>query len=315
MIRTQYLETLYISKASLAYFPKGPLSRARTVFNTDYNTSISQNDLIAFLRSLVLSFSLVDKKYKKSVPEFVGSLRTSNFSEDDVDPFVAKGRKKRRGKKMKPGKDGLYPGEDDYLKKWWMDGDSEHSMDSSEETKSTAEQIKRVANLRIRETELQMILMLEILALQESAHSKEQREDRTKPITGTPKKEEKGGKAKRNSNKDSSLALMLELLVDRLCIWQSVGSEDDATAALDMDDLSNSKAPGRKNKSTRATGAKALESKANNNDHLRDFHKEVIMPLYAVILRIYFGFRKQLLIYHLATHLVCLSIVMLSPAS
>ncbi|KAH0565575.1 hypothetical protein GP486_001025 [Trichoglossum hirsutum] len=281
MIRTQYLETLYISKASLAYFPKGPLSRARTVFNTDYNASMPQSYLITFLRSLVLSLSLVDKKYKMSVPEFIRSLRTSNFSEDDADLFVAKAVKKRRGKKMKPGKDGLYPGEDDFLREWWMNGDSEPSMDTSEETKPNTEQIKRrVANLRIRETELQMILMLEILALQESAHSREQREDGMKFTTGALKKEEKGGKAKRNSKKDSSLALMLELLVDRLCIWQSIGSEDGTTVELDMDDLSNSKAPDRKNKDTRAIGAKALEAKANN-DHLRDFYKEVIIPFYA----------------------------------
>jgi hypothetical protein len=203
--------------------------------------------------------------------------------------LVTKGRKKRRNKKMKPGKDGLYPGEDDYLRKWWMDGDSDPSMAASGETESNAEQIKRrIANLRMRETELQIILILEIFALQESSHAKEHREDRSKSNAEIAGREEKGEKAKRCSSKDPSLALVLDLLVDRLCIWQSVGSEDGAAAACGMDDLSNSKVLDR---NTGSTNTKALEAKPNN-DHLRDFYNEVIVPLYAVT-SMYFDFCQQ----------------------
>ncbi|KAH0544099.1 hypothetical protein FGG08_001717 [Glutinoglossum americanum] len=279
MIRTQYLETLYISKASLAYFPKGPLSRARAVFSADHGTSMLQNDLVTFLRSLVLSLSLVDKKYKNSIPEFLGSLPALNFSEDDVDALVTKGRKKRRSK-MKPGKDGLYPGEDYYLRKWWMDRQSDHSMALSGERESNAGQIKRrIANLRTRETELQIILILEIFTLQESSQSKGQNEDRKKHNAEIPRRE-KGEKAKKKSNKNPNLALVLDLLVDRLCIWQSVSSEDGATAALGKEGLGDSKASDPDNTVIGSPNTKNLEAKSND-DHLRDFYNEVIMPFYA----------------------------------
>ncbi|KAI9782961.1 MAG: hypothetical protein M1839_004436 [Geoglossum umbratile] len=272
IVRSQYLETLYISRASLAYFPKGPLSRARAALSVDHSNPVSQDNLITFLRSLVLSLPLVDKKYKKSVPEFVGSLPTLNFSEDDVDIFAMKGRKKRRSKKMKPGKGGLYPGEEDYLRKWWMDGDLDPNIVPSAETESNAEQVKRrVANLRARETELQIILVLEIFALQESSHSKGQHEGRTKPNLGATEGEG-GENPKRNSNKDLTLAL--DLLVDRLCIWQSVSSGNGS--ALSMDDLGKSKASSQNSgNTTKAMGVN------QNNDHLRDFCNEVVMPFYA----------------------------------
>jgi DNA replication regulator SLD3 len=273
MVRTQYFETLYISKASLAYFPKGPLSRLRAACSAGQNNPISQIDLVTFLQSLVLSLSLIDKKYKNSVPEFVASLPALNFSEDDADTIAVKGRKKRKSK-MKPGKGGLYPGEDDYLRKWWMDGDSDPSVTPGE-TESNVEQVKRrVANLRTRETELQIILILEIFALQESSHLKEQCEERTKPNVGTSQ-----GKNRKSSGKD--LALVLDLLVDRLCIWQSVSSGGDDS--LCMDNFGNPKAPCQNGKNTGPTNTRAM-GVGQNSDHLRDFCNEVILPLYAATL-------------------------------
>ncbi|RAL63819.1 hypothetical protein DID88_003462 [Monilinia fructigena] len=129
-IRTQYFESLYLSKTSLAYFAKGPLSRARAAFHLDFDANLDMNELIAFLESLVLSSTLLDKKYR------------------DVKP-----KRRKTNKKMKPGKNGLYPNEESLIGKWWIGHDEEVESGAPGSSKDDLART-RIANLRIRETQL-----------------------------------------------------------------------------------------------------------------------------------------------------------------
>ena len=64
-------------QASLAYFAKGPLSRARAAFHLDYDSTLEMGDLIRFLESLVLPINVFDgndanKRVAILAPEFQG---------------------------------------------------------------------------------------------------------------------------------------------------------------------------------------------------------------------------------------------------
>ncbi|KKY18486.1 putative dna replication regulator sld3 [Diplodia seriata] len=117
----QYLEALYLTKTSLAFFVKGPMSRARAAFTSKENTGLKMGDLAAFMRSILLQPGPMDKKHREKLPEIVKSMPLPGLS-DDEDAVAAKvdKKKKSKSKKLKPNKDGLYPGEDEHVKKWWL---------------------------------------------------------------------------------------------------------------------------------------------------------------------------------------------------
>ncbi|KAI1214152.1 DNA replication regulator SLD3-domain-containing protein [Annulohypoxylon truncatum] len=221
-IRNQYFESLYHSMGSLGYFAKGPLSRARAAFHLDCDSNLEMSDLIGFLRSLVMTTAQIDKKYRETIPGIIAKMKPM-FEDSDAEQANAK-TKKRKVKKMKLGKDGLYPMEDDRIRKWWDARKPQSKRDEDMTTTDTEshETKLQIAWLRSRETQLQMIIILEILALEPVVASRNEGDSQLPGLPGLeptaePPKETPPKKGKGRNN----LPLLVDLHADRLCIWQS----------------------------------------------------------------------------------------------
>lgn len=225
------------------------------------------NALIVFLKSLVLPTSVVDKKYKDALPNLVSTLITASGSADEAQKTASK-QKKAQIKKMKLGKNGLYPTEDTYITSWWNshDANAEHAIPG--ETKEDVLR-KRIAQLRIRETQLQMIVILETLALQPLATPQADL-DENLPTTGI-ESDTSGGKLPRTvkPKKSLDLSVLVEVHVDRLCIWQSVAAEAGSAASKIEGDSKNNM----------IANNGVSEKHDTSSDMLRDFCVEVIVPL------------------------------------
>lgn len=162
--------------------------------------------------------------------------------------------KKRKSKKKKLGKDGLYPEEQDFVKKWWRNRNIMETATSPEMTRE-GEGKRRIADLRLRETQLQILLILETIALE---------------AAGTPSSKDAAGNEaddttkKTKSKKLQDLNVLLEILLDRLCIWHTVSFEEAVVADSAKTDEQNH-----------------LSGKKAESDILRDFCTEVIVPFYA----------------------------------
>jgi DNA replication regulator SLD3 len=222
------------------------------------------NDHISFLESLVMSTTLIDKKYRDGVPECVSLIDIQDHSADDANEAASKPKKRKSNKKIKPGKNGLYPTEDTLIRRWWSSHDDE--MESGAPGTSKDEMTKsRIAQLRIRETQLQMIIILEVLALQPLATDSKDVE-RGLP-SAIPKSDTVEGKEKNiKSKKPDQLAMLIDVHIDRLCIWQSI-------------QLESMKVPsGESQKATGELGS-STGSLTNGDSILRDFCVEVIAPL------------------------------------
>ncbi|KAF7717098.1 Uncharacterized protein PECH_004491 [Penicillium ucsense] len=251
-MREHYLQALYISKTSLAYFAKGPLTRCRAAFNGSDTTGAGNTcQLIEHYREAILAAKKMDLKYRESLPAAVREAVLA-VSEDE-----ASSTKNRRTKKKKLGKDGLYPEEDGFIRKWWKDRKMIDSV--AQEGSREAETKKHISDLRLRETQLQILLILEILALESVPPSNNCPGDEQKAdgLTDTSKKRIK---------KPQDLNVLLELHLDRLCIWHAVSIED--TAGEDSSQ-SSSLVDGQQPR------------KKPESDAVRDFCTEVIIPFYA----------------------------------
>ncbi|KAI2466134.1 DNA replication regulator SLD3-domain-containing protein [Annulohypoxylon bovei var. microspora] len=220
-IRNQYFDSLYHSMGSLGYFAKGPLSRARAAFHLDCDSNLEMNDLVGFLKSLAMTTAQIDKKYRETIPDIISKMKPM-FQDSDDEQANAK-TKKRKAKKMKLGKDGLYPMENDRIKKWWDSRKPQFKDDEDMTTNEPHETKLQVAWLRSRETQLQMIIILEILALEPSVTS---RNDEDSQLPGLPGLDEpapevsKSTSSKKRSGRNN-LPVLVDIHADRLCIWQS----------------------------------------------------------------------------------------------
>jgi len=248
-------------KASLAYFAKGPLPRARAAFHLDYDSTLDMNEYIAFLRSLVLPTTTIDKKYKDGVPGCVSLIDIHDHSGEDA---TGKAKKRKMVKKMKPGKNGLYPQEEAFIRNWW--GNHDDDADSGGPGTSREELTKnRIAQLRIRETQLQMIIILEVLALEPLAISSEDMGD-TLPSAIPTSPGGKGVERAMKSKKLDNLPKLIEVHIDRLSIWQSIALEAVQTPVGGAPCLNEFE------------GSGSLPKHADTI--LRDFCVEIIIPLY-----------------------------------
>lgn len=256
-IRTQYFEALYKSMGSLAYFAKGPLSRARSAFHLDLESSLDMGDLIEFLKNLVLTTVQVDKKYRDTIPDIITKMKAIVESSDE-------GRKKkRRAKKMKLGKDGMYPYEEDHVQKWWMA--NKPDLHDDEATIPT-QQIKSLASmLRTRETQLQMILILEILALTPLRAAEDAEDSQLPPLPGALESQEGMAPPPKKRNKHN-LPVLIDVHADRLTIWQSTVSDEQLL-------LEDSQA-------THQSGDGQLQQKGSS-EPLKDFCIDVIVPFFS----------------------------------
>jgi len=257
-IRNNYVEALYHSKGSLAYFAKGPLSRARAAFHLGCDSNLDMNDLIDFLKSLAMTTVVIDKKFRETIPAIIANMKTMV---DDSDDGHTKA-KKRKSKKMKLGKDGLYPHEADHVRRWWRANKPPVSDDKS----VTPDELKyHISCLRRRETQLQMIIIMEILALEPLIRPRDTAED-----SQLPGMESQAGASltaadppvKKRSR--HNFPVLLDVHADRLCIWQST-TPDEMKALAETQ--------------VHSQGHAADKSERPNSDPLKDFCVDIILPL------------------------------------
>jgi len=216
------------------------------------------NDLVEFLKSLVMTTVVIDKKYRETIPGIVAKMKPV-LQESDTG---ASKPKKRKAKKPKLGKDGLYPGEIDHIKRWWMSHQPVSTVDD-ERTFTATEHKYHLSCLRRRETQLQMILILEILALEPLALAKgvECQLPGMEPQPDTREASQEPSAKKRNKH---NVPLLLDVHADRLCIWQS-------TTLDEVKAVAESQVPSESQGGQRPERA--------NSDPLRDFCVDIIVPL------------------------------------
>lgn len=255
----QYLDAMYISKTSLAYFAKGPIARIRNAFTSAEEGAPATHELVTFMRSMLLSHKAEEKKYREKLPELIKEFPPRSFSDDEAADTVKKPKKSK--KKVKPNRDGMYPHEIEVVKKWWF-GDVSIAEMARDET--VDQRIKRrLGDLRVREALLQMILILEITALESLSTYKAPSEGQDGAGEESQAVSQDTGelqsKPKRKKKLDD-VNLLLDLLLDKLCIWQSIEQE----GVLDFD-------------------AKKQDEGLNGSsgkDRLQSFCVEVIVPFY-----------------------------------
>ncbi|KAL3252078.1 hypothetical protein ABHI18_010278 [Aspergillus niger] len=246
-LREQYLQALYVSKTSVAYFAKGPLARCRAAFQSSDNESSKPAQLVEFYREAILTAKRMDHKYRETLPTTIQDLLLS-VSDDEAAPP----KRKRRSTKKKLGKNGLYPEEGDLIRKWWRDR-ALNDQGLPSEMSRDAESKKHIADLRLRETQLQILLILETMALETIIADEKKREGNGEGAE-KPTKSAKG-------KKPQDMNVMLELHLDRLCIWHAVSFEETVVAD--------------------SAKTNHLSGKKVESDAVRDFCTEVIVPFYA----------------------------------
>lgn len=215
---------------------------------------------IAFLESLIMSTTLIDKKYRDGVAQCVASITVLDQSADEAKDSE-KTKKRKTTKKTKPGKNGLYPSEDTLIRRWWASHDEEADIGAPGTSKDDIAKT-RISQLRIRETQLQMIIILEVLALQPLVREPEEPD----PLLPVAPLENGNGIAQSKATKPKTLehlSMLIDVHIDRLCIWQSISLE---TVKAPTDGPNN----GEKSGATTST---------NTDNILRDFSVEVILPL------------------------------------
>ena len=204
----------------------------------------------------------MDVKYRETIPCMVKNLPFGPLSQDESASITnALVKKIRKSKKTKVGKHGLYPGEEASITRWWLSRDASATACDSADVRENATRLALLEQ-RARETQLQTILALEVLALEAATtgSSIEQNTMGTVP-EGVAESQLKRKKAK----KPQDLVMLLDLLVDRLTIWHSMNVDEDKTSK-------------RGNTPSSQHPVKSVD-KSSNSDHLQQFCVDVVLPL------------------------------------
>lgn len=255
----QYLDAVYLSKTSLAYFAKGPITRIRNAFTSPEDGAPSTHELVTFLRAMLLSPKSSEKKYYEKLPSIIRALPPGSFSDEDLAGAI-KTRKSR--KKLKLSREGVYPHEEARVKKWWI---SDVSAGDNRGHETIDQRIKRrIGDLRVRETLAQLTLMLEVIALEAMSTYKPPPENGP-PVNETEAQEESQAKPTKRKRKLDDIALQLDLLLDRLCIWHAT----EEAGILDFDI-----------KPTQQYDNADGSTKGGASDRLHSYCIEVIIPFY-----------------------------------
>ena len=204
----------------------------------------------------------MDRKYRETLPTVIRDLPFGILSDDEsVATVAAREKKARKRKKTKIGRNGLYDGEEVDITRWWTGRQlSHHACDSTDARDNIMK--ATLLNQRARETQLQVILVLETLALEACATG-----PNPKPVS-TEEFQEKDGASQNNSKKPKKpqdLSTQLDLLADRLCIWQSM-SVDHMKPSSGDDKTSHER------EVIPPTGVV-------QNEHLRGFCVDIVLPL------------------------------------
>ena len=204
----------------------------------------------------------MDAKYRETIPSMVKDLPFGPLSEDECSSTTnALVKKIRKSKKTKIGKNGLYPGEEASITRWWLSRDAPTTACDSADARENATKLALLEQ-RARETQLQIILALEVLALEASTIGPSI-EQSTMGIVpeGVGESQQKRKKTK----KPQDLVMLLDLLVDRLTIWQSMNMDENKTSK--RGETPYSQHP-----------VKSVD-KTSNSDHLQQFCVDVVLPL------------------------------------
>jgi DNA replication regulator SLD3 len=256
----QYLDAVYMSKTSLAYFAKGPITRIRNAFTSSDEGAPPTHELVAFLRTMLLSPKASEKKYYDKLPSLIKALPPGSYSDDEATAGASKAKKSK--KKAKLSREGVYPQEEFVIRKWWQ---SELPNGDNMATETIEQRIRRrIGDLRVRETLAQLIVMLEIVALEALSTSKASVEQ---PLTidETQTQVESQTVPKKRKKKLDDIHLQLDLLLDKLSIWHVT----EEVGILDFDTK-----PSRQKDGSDGFG------RNGSNDRLHSFCVEVIVPFY-----------------------------------
>jgi hypothetical protein len=207
----------------------------------------------------------MDKKYRDSITSIIKELPVRSLMDDSPKPL-----KKRKKRKWKPKRDkgGFFVDEQELVERWWQDAD--HDEDPGTEAADTVLR-KRIARIRNRETFLQIILCLEVLALEASLPTEDQKRQETTTVDlesqGAGDTQQDDTQATSASatkpakpKKKQDLTALLETLLDKLTIWYSLESHSPLKARPGTNSTDN--------------------DQPHENDELRNFCVEVIMPFY-----------------------------------
>ncbi|KAF2833052.1 hypothetical protein CC86DRAFT_277586 [Ophiobolus disseminans] len=255
----QYLDAVYLSKTSLAYFAKGPITRIRNAFTSSEEGAPSTHELVTFLRTMLISPKASEKKYYEKLPAIIRALPPVSFSDEDV---AGASKAKKSKKKLKLSREGMYPHEEVLVKKWWM-SDVLTGENRGDETMD--QRIKRrIGDLRVRDTLAQLTLMLEVIALEALSTYKTPPEEEA-PSNETQPHDDTQAKPTKRKRKLDDIALQLDLLLDRLCIWHAT----EEAGILDFD-----------TKPTQQYDDADVDNNGGASDRLRSYCVEVIIPFY-----------------------------------
>lgn len=257
-IRSQYFEALYHSKGSLAYFAKGPLSKARAAFHFDCDANLELKDLLAFLKSTVVAVPQIDKKYKETIPKLIEEMKLLAESSEES----SRRPKRRASTKMKLGKDGLWTGEVQQVQKWWTV--NKPDVRDNDDAPSNPKEVKyHISCLRTRETQLQMIILLEVLALESMGLVQDAQDTQLPGMPAEDQPKETVEAAPKKKDKHDYFAL-LNLHADRMSIWQTTLLEEMKMIAAEAQAKS---------------GQQLHKSDRSDSDPSKDFCVDIIVPL------------------------------------
>ena len=255
-------KTLYTCTTPLSHFTKSTLARMRAAFRS--SPLLELTDLAGIYRDRIVPNKRTDTKYQDTIPKIIKQVSMQRLLGDKRNDEDAKRPHHRSAKKLKIGKNGLYFKEEQHIKNWWLGSDRETAHIS--DVRSQQQHIhQRLSTLRNRETQLQIILMLEILALESSAEVTESEKAATcSGAQGAVLNEGIKDRSTTTSAKQSKLRDLkpsLDILIDRLCIHHSV----DMVASTLVDTV---KTPYE-------------SSNRGTQDQLKDFCCNVVLPFYS----------------------------------
>jgi hypothetical protein len=208
-------------------------------------SSGSVTELTSFLRGAVLSSDAIDKKYREHITDLIKDLSPDVTAEAKHKPSSRK-----RKWKAKRDKSGFFTDEKDYVGRWWKTIDEQISPAQDQNTETN----KHSSRLRNREMFLQVMLILELLALESMPSSEKPPAETTELST---KESQEHADTKRKKKKETDISAVLESLLDRLCIWASLA----ATTPSKPD-------------------AGITDKKPDPSDDMRGFCTEIIIPFY-----------------------------------
>ncbi|KAJ4394394.1 hypothetical protein N0V93_003611 [Gnomoniopsis smithogilvyi] len=259
-IRSQYFEALYHSKGSLAYFAKSTLSKARAAFHFDCDANLDMKDLLVFLKSIVVAVPQIDKKYKETVPRLIQEMKLLTESSEEN----SRKSKRKRSTKLKLGKDGMWTGEIEQVKKWWTA--NKPDVRDDDDAPSNPKEIKyHISCLRTRETQLQMIILLEVLALEAMGLAQDTPDTQLPGLPAEDHPKETVEIPHKKKDKHDYHAL-LNLHADRMSIWQTTLLEEMKMIAAEAQAKS---------------GHQLQKSDRPDSDPSKDFCIDIIVPFFA----------------------------------